>query len=123
MRKQAIKCSIISISCLLVFFTNNLCFKKLDISYNYPFIRNHLNDTLATVFLFSCIALLRTLRKRRSYINFVTILAVCTVASIMWEYVAQFVKPESTFDYIDILCYFMGGAIYYLIQKIISLSP
>ena len=117
-KKTIVRYSAILIVCLAVFFTNNLWFKKLDISYDYPFIRNHLNDTLATIFLLSCMALIRTLQKRNSSVHFAEMLAICTVASIMWEYVAEFVKPDSTFDYIDILCYFAGGLIYYFLNKI-----
>jgi len=118
MSKNIVRYTAISIVCLAVFFTNNLWFKKLDISYDYPFIRNHLNDTLATVFLLSCLSLIRTLQKRSSSVHFAEMLAICTVASIMWEYVAEFVKPDSTFDYIDILCYFLGGFIYYFANRI-----
>ena len=118
MRKRIIRYSIVAVLCLAVFFVNNLWFKKLDISYDYPFIRNHLNDTMATIFLLSCLSLMRLLQKRNSSVHFAEMLAICTVASIMWEYVAEFVKPDSTFDYIDILCYFLGGLLYYFANKI-----
>ena len=118
MRKRIIRYSIVAVLCLAVFFVNNLWFKKLDISYDYPFIRNHLNDTMATIFLLSCLSLMRLLQKRNSSVHFAEMLAICTAASIMWEYVAEFVKPDSTFDYIDILCYFLGGLLYYFANKI-----
>ena len=117
-KKIIIRYGIVSILCLVIFFANNLWFKKLDISYNYPFIRNHLNDTLATIFLLSCFTFVKSLRKHNVRISFVKILLICSLASILWEYAAIWLKPGSTFDYIDILCYFLGGLIYYFSSKI-----
>jgi len=46
------------------------------------------------------------------------ILAFCFSAGLVWEFVAPFLRKNSTPDWIDILCYMMGGFVYWILLKL-----
>lgn len=99
--------------CLSV-YAANIWFKKQGFSYDFPFIRNHLNDMLATQAFLSYAGCLLSFVGRRSISKLHHILMLSGTCSFVWEYCAQYLYPKSTFDYIDILCYFIGGLIYWI---------
>lgn len=99
--------------CLSI-YTANIWFKKQGCSYAFPFVRNHLNDMLATQAFLSYAGCLLSFVGKRSIKKLRHILLVSSACSFVWEYCAKYLYPRSTFDYIDILCYFMGGLIYWI---------
>ena len=104
---------IILISCVILYFANQFYFKTLGIL----FFNDHFNDLIAVPLYFATInvILYYTLDKE---INSFKILFLMTIAlSILGEYGSLFTRKGSVFDYWDILCYFIGLVVYYLIKN------
>ena len=116
--KQEFRINLFLFVLCLSIYAANIWFKKLEISFNYPFIRNHLNDTLATQAFLSCAGCLLNCGKRHSVYRLRHVMLITCTCSFVWEYCAQYLNPKSTFDYIDILCYFLGGFIYWIYVKL-----
>lgn len=103
------------IICAICFcvYTLNLFFKKTAISYNYQFIRNHLNDLIAIPAILSAVGIFH-ISKASTFLDMVLI---CSFGSLIREYWAPTINPNSVSDYKDIICYFAGGLFYWLIIK------
>ena len=104
---------IILISCVILYFANQYYFKSLGIL----FFNDHFNDLIAIPLYFAAInvILYYTLEKE---INSFKILFLMTIAlSFLGEYVSLYTRKGSVFDYLDILCYFIGLVVYYIIKN------
>ena len=111
MKKQKATNTLLIIVSLSIYIANYF-FKKELISYNFPFIRNHLNDLLAAIVVMSYSGILLNFQNRNSIISPALTFGICSFCGIIWEYVAPFLNPTSVSDYIDILCYYCSGFIY-----------
>ena len=103
----------ILIICLLIYFLNQFYLKKIGIL----FFNNYLNDLIAVPLYFSIINI-TSLYLRDKEINSLKILFIITIIlSFLGEYVAIYLRKGSVTDYLDIVCYFIGMIIYYLIKN------
>ena len=78
---------------------------------------NYFNDLLAMPAMLAYINLILTFFGRESVIDFKIIMLITSICGFMWEIVAIYIKPTSTYDVIDLCCYFIGAAIYMLSIK------
>lgn len=60
--------------------------------------------------------LLLTVRKK--VVSLKGILFIVIPAGMIWEFFAPFIKPSTTTDLYDLLCYVIGGVLYYFIVKV-----
>lgn len=116
-REKRVNCLLIAISFMI--YAINIWFKKQEISYRHLFIRNHLNDLIAPVVVLAFAGILLNYINKQSIGDFSLILLICAFCSFIWEYCALVLHPASTFDYIDIVCIFCGGIIYWSIYNIL----
>ena len=102
------------IICLLFFLLNTLLLKNIDLGILNSFFRGYFNDLLAPIIFLSFMnILLKNILnieiKKATYLISITL-----IISFIWEYIAIFLKPSSTFDYLDIIAYLIGCLIYYI---------
>ncbi len=80
-------------------------------------LRCHFNDFLCGA-LFTAYSNV-FLQTRKVMLNKLPhILAYCFCAGLVWEFVAPFIRKYSTPDWIDILCYMLGGFVYWLLLRL-----
>ncbi|WP_088323467.1 hypothetical protein [Polaribacter tangerinus] len=88
---------------------------------NLPnFLRFYLNDFLIIpVVLYSSLQVLKWSKNNKSYkISTFIIIYICTLYSILFEFVFPEFLERYTKDYLDILLYYLGGAVFYKLQQI-----
>lgn len=106
---------IIILLCLVLYFTNRLVLKQIESIFQSFFIC-WFDDLLAPVAVLAYINF--RFGKQYHLYSILHILFLCSVFCVIWEYGGMLLKKNSVFDYIDIVCYYFGGIIYYLIIKI-----
>lgn len=112
--------NIILLSLSVVFYFFNNCYLKTHTTgfYNTFFIC-YFNDLICPLFFLPYTNLLLFVIEKEIS-RFYQILLVCIFCGVIWEYFAPILKPSSTTDMFDILCYVSGGIIYLFIQKAVS---
>ena len=86
-------------------------------------INNYLNDILSIpITLFVVLAIIRNIKGENYKLSIPIIFSVVVYYSIYFEYYLPQNNVRYTADYIDILCYCLGGFLFYFIQKF-SLLP
>lgn len=82
------------------------------------FINNYLNDILCIpITLFIVWAIVRYLKGKHQNISVWMIACVVAYFSFYFEYFLPQIKPRYTSDPIDVGCYFLGGILFYIIQR------
>jgi hypothetical protein len=81
-------------------------------------INNYLNDFLIIpIVLFFSLIFLRWSRNNKSFtISLPIILYLCTMYSVLFEYIFPKYLIRYTSDFIDVLLYFLSGFIFYILQ-------
>lgn len=106
---------VILVVVLAVYGLNQLVLKNLGI----PFFNNYLNDLLAVPLFFALINSF-SLYKSNTQVTSLKYLTLITIfLSFLGEYIAIFLRPGSVSDWWDVVCYFIGMFVYYLITNII----
>ncbi len=82
-------------------------------------IQFYLNDFLIIPIVLSvCLYVIRELRHDHTYkIPIIYILYICFGYSIFFEYYLPRILSRYTSDFIDVILYFAGGGVFYLLQK------
>ena len=104
---------IILIICLLLYITNQIFLKKIGIL----FFNNYFNDLLAVPLYFSIINLISSNISKKEIKSFRSLFIITIILSFLGEYLAIFLRTGSVTDYLDIICYFIGMMIYYIIKN------
>lgn len=108
---------IASVSSMYLF--NNLFLKEHSSGLLRIFFVCYFNDLICPLFFFSYANLLLiTVNKEISCLWGVCLISLCT--SCVWEFVAPLIKPSSTTDPLDIVCYLTGGIAYWIILRYIK---
>ena len=93
---------------LLIIFISLYMINKLFLSQSNTFFSFYFNDLLVVVVLFSAMNVVCNYKVKKISLLFI----LTCIASFFWEYVALFIKPNSVFDFLDIICYFISMIIY-----------
>ena len=112
MRFKADLC--ILITCLVCYILNQTFFKSLGIL----FFNNFFNDLLAVPLYFSIMNILFIYFHDKEITSLKVLFLITIILSFLGEYVAIYLRPGSTTDYLDVICYFIGMFVYYAIKKI-----
>ena len=102
---------IIFVIALSLYLFNNHFLHEINWFFMFYF-----NDFLAIVVLLSFLNIVYPYKLTNLWL----IVLVTILASFVWEYVALFIKPESIFDFVDIICYFGSMVIYLVILYFIE---
>ena len=97
----------------MLYALNQLFFKKIGIL----FFNNYFNDLLAVPLYFSIINIISLQLRNKDINSFKTLFIITVILSILGEYVAIFLRKGSVTDYLDIVCYFVGLIVYYIIKN------
>ncbi|AQS93661.1 hypothetical protein BXQ17_06150 [Polaribacter sp. BM10] len=83
-------------------------------------IRYYLNDFLIIpIVLYSCLVVLKWSRNDKNFtLSLAIILYLCTLYSVLFEFVFPKYLARYTKDFIDIILYFISGITFYILQKI-----
>lgn len=104
---------IIFLICILLYIINQLFLKKIGIL----FFNNYFNDLLAIPLYFSLINIISLVISKKETKSFKALFLITIILSFMGEYLAIFLRRGSVTDYLDIICYFIGMGIYYILKK------
>ena len=100
--------------CTILYITNQIFLKKIGIA----FFNNYFNDLLAVPLYFSLINLISLIISNKEIKSFKALFFITIILSFLGEYLAIYLRKGSVTDYLDILCYFIGLIIYYILKNI-----
>lgn len=106
---------VILVVVLAVYGLNQLVLKNLGI----PFFNNYLNDLLAVPLFFALINSFSLYRSNTQVTSLKYLTLITIFLSFLGEYITIFLRPGSVSDWWDVVCYFIGMFVYYLITNII----
>ena len=107
---------ILIIIVLALYILNNTYLKHATSGIVQYMLICHFNDLMCPLFLMSYANLL-LLTVGRKVVSLKGILFIVIPAGLIWEFFAPFIKPSTTTDLYDLLCYVVGGVLYYFIVK------
>jgi len=106
----------IFITCIILYGFNTIIFSSIN-NYNlHYFFSSYFNDLLAPLLLFSYINIILSLIDKKMY-SLKYLILIIILSSFVWEFIAPIFKPNSISDPIDILFYFIGTMVYWIIYK------
>lgn len=99
---------------LLLYFLNNLFFKKVTTGGLNIFMVGYFNDLICPFFFLSyCNTLLLSVGKEIRKLCWLLLFSFC--AGLVWEFVAPLLKETSVTDILDLMCYLLGTFFYWLV--------
>lgn len=105
------------ISVAILYAINKFAIKPNVVGVAFKFFNGHFNDLLAPVMLLAWSnILLAPINKRVTGI--ILICGFAFIVGLIWEFVTPIYKPSVTSDWWDVLCYVIGGMVYWGINKI-----
>ena len=115
MKKVIIRDALIFVFCFIMYGLNEYIFKSLDVQLHWFFI-GYYNDVLASIILLSYSSLLIVIFAKRQIEHFVLCSILIVLIGVFWEYVTPWYK-KSTSDPLDLVAYYIGFLIYWLVVK------
>ena len=103
---------IILSACLVLYVINQIYLKRMGIL----FFNNYFNDLLAVPLYFSLMNIIAMNISKKEIKSFKALFIITVILAFLGEYLAIFLRPGSVTDYLDIVCYFIGMIVYYLIK-------
>lgn len=108
--------AVIIIIVIVLYAINNLLIKRCTSGFLGDFFNNYFNDLCCTpLFLAYVNLLLRFIGQEIQ--SLVIIEAVCLSAGLFWEIIAPIFITYSVTDICDLICYMVGGIVYYQFIK------
>ena len=98
----------------VLYCANRFYFKAHTSGWLNYLLRCHFNDFLCGA-LFTAYSNVFLNTRKVMLSKLPHILAFCFCAGLVWEFVAPYIRRYSTPDWIDILCYVLGGFVYWLL--------
>ncbi|MGG8497896.1 hypothetical protein ACQY1Q_15900 [Tenacibaculum sp. TC6] len=85
------------------------------------YVRFYVNDLLIVpIVLTICLFVIRKLKRDSKYqLHFIYVMYVSLGYSVFFEYYLPSFHQRYTYDSIDILLYFVGGILFYYLQKVV----
>lgn len=80
------------------------------------FFRFYFNDLICPLFYLSCVQIL-LIWAGYEMSTYKVVLFWGLLGGVIWEFLIPLLKPTSVCDYKDLLCYFLGSTLYYVIYK------
>lgn len=83
-------------------------------------VYHHLNDFLCIpIVAYIALKTLRFFKRNPTLkIGALPILGLVIYYAFYFEYLLPFLDPRHTADFIDVICYFLGGGVFYFLQRI-----
>ena len=107
---------ILIIIVLALYILNNTYLKHATSGIVQYVLICHFNDLMCPLFLMSYANLL-LITVGRKVVSLKSIMFIVIPAGLIWEFFAPFIKPSTTTCLYDLLCYVIGGVLYYYIAK------
>ena len=110
---------LIFIACVFLYLLNEYCLKDCTTGGIQFFLICYFNDFLAPL-LFLSYANILLLTRDMSWNKLSHIMLVCLINGILWEFVAPFFKNNAVMDLCDFIFYFLGGFLYWALNRHVS---
>ena len=107
----------IIVICICIYLVNEMFFKNFTKGLlNYISIC-YFNDFMAPIIFLSYMNII-LLTRRQEVKKITTIILVCIINGVLWEYGADLVKDGSVIDLYDFIAYLLGGIVYWKFNTI-----
>lgn len=105
--------------CFLIIYATMLGLGYYEVT-TIPFVHNHLNDLLVIPLVATaCLHVIWWIKKDRSIrLGILSILSLVILYSDYFEYYLPDIHPRYTGDVWDVVCYGIGGILFYFLQKL-----
>lgn len=114
------KCELIFMAVVIaLYFFNKLVLINYTTGVANYFFRCYFNDLICPVFFLSYCKVLFSVLKLK-FENFFLFLGIGMAAGFFWELVTPLINHNAVSDPYDLLCYFAGIHVYYLIHRMSS---
>lgn len=102
------------VSCILVYFANQQCFKRLS---DHFIIHGYLNDFLAMPLLLSYSNILIFVGKRHHLLltTLKSVIPFTILVGLFWEYITPLYRTSKCCDPYDLIAYTLGSLLYWTI--------
>lgn len=100
-----------------LYLFNNFFLKKVTYGLLKVFFVGYFNDLICPLFFVSYVNIMLNFVNKR-IVKLFSILLLCFSCGLVWEFVAPLVKENSVTDIWDLVCYCVGGVLYWIIKKI-----
>lgn len=100
---------------LSFYLLNNLIFKIYSTGEYHYFFVCYFNDLLCPLFFVSYTNIMLSLINKRIE-KLYHIILYCFLCGFVWEFVAPLLKEGSVTDFYDLICYCIGGLLYWIIR-------
>ena len=107
------------ISTASFYLLNNFIFKKTSTGISYYFFVCYFNDLICPLGFVAYVNIALSFISKRLE-KLYQILIFCFVCGLVWEFVAPLLKESSVTDFYDLLCYCIGGILYWIIKIVIQ---
>lgn len=101
------------------YLLNNFAFKKFSTGIVQYFFICYFNDLICPLGFLAYVNILLSFIDKKMNTLF-SILIFCFLCGTIWEFIAPFLKEGSVTDFIDLLCYCIGGILYWIIKIVIQ---
>ena len=118
-RREQIVNTLLLVVCILLYISTRI-FRATYSGESFLFLKYHFTDFVAPVFVLSYSGVLLNIKHLHSVKNLLQVLFLCTLCSFVWEYCAQFFRPRSTPDWIDVCSVYCGGFLYWGLINLLS---
>ena len=99
----------------IFYLLNNFVFKNISTGVVHYFLVCYFNDLICPIgFLAYVNIMLSFINKKLE--KFYQILIFCFICGVVWEFLAPLLKKSSVTDPYDLLCYCIGGKLYWIIN-------
>ena len=95
------------------YLLNNFILKKISTGIFYYFFVCYFNDLICPLGFFAYVNIMLSFINKKLE-KFYQILISCFVCGLIWEFVAPLLKKSSVTDFYDLLCYCIGGILYWV---------
>lgn len=104
-------------SCVLLYGLNELLLKNQDMIH--WLFSGYFNDFLAPLLLLSYSNILIKMAYNKTYNSFLGLSIGMLIVSLIWEYAAPYIKPGAVTDPYDIMSYYIGFIVYWIVTRFV----
>lgn len=117
---QSIKANLLDTIIIIVvsvmYLLNNRYIKMATSGILQDFFVCYFNDLMAPMFMLAYSNILLDTVNRK-FSKLIHIVIFCLMLGVIWEFGAPFMKKGAVADSVDILCYLIGGVLYWAVQN------
>ena len=99
-----------------LYLLNNFIFKKYSSGIFYYFFVCYFNDLICPIGFLAYVNIMLSF-VNKNIEKLYQLLSFCFLCGLVWEFITPLMKDSSVTDFFDLLCYCVGGVLYWIIKK------